>query len=153
MSANDDSRDVLVEPTPSGWLAAPSRETKRVGADTPRRPGRPLEMSETQVLARIREFATETRGLFRVHHAQPALYARARRLFGSWSAAVRAASSTGGTRHRPRAGGAGAGSSATATRPIRPGPRPIPATATRRASRTHSGNLSLASASRPATEP
>jgi hypothetical protein len=48
-------------------------------------------MSETQVLARIREFATETRGLFRVHHAQPALYARARRLFGSWSAAVRAA--------------------------------------------------------------
>jgi hypothetical protein len=91
MSANDDSRDVLSEPTPSGWLAAPARETKRAAADTPRRPGRPLEMSETQVLARIREFATETRGLFRVHHAQPALYARARRLFGSWSAAVRAA--------------------------------------------------------------
>jgi hypothetical protein len=30
-------------------------------------------------------------GLFRVHHAEPALYARARRLFGSWARALDAA--------------------------------------------------------------
>jgi hypothetical protein len=48
-------------------------------------------MSDAEVLDKIRAFAAETRGLFRAHQAQPALYARARRLFGSWSAAVRAA--------------------------------------------------------------
>ena len=30
-------------------------------------------------------------GLFRAHRTHPALYARARRLFGSWEGAVRAA--------------------------------------------------------------
>jgi len=92
MSANDDSRDVVIEPPAPAWQAAPARghESQPAGA-AKRRPGRPLEMNDAEVLARIRQFAAEARGLFRAHHAQPALYARARRLFGSWSAAVRAA--------------------------------------------------------------
>ena len=56
----------------------------------PRRRGRPLEMPPEQVLDRIRELGRQDR-LFRVHRDQPGLYARARRLFGSWSAAVQAA--------------------------------------------------------------
>jgi hypothetical protein len=43
------------------------------------------------VLQRIRALAARPPGLFRVHRNHPALYARARRLFGSWSAAVAAA--------------------------------------------------------------
>jgi hypothetical protein len=56
-----------------------------------RRTGRPLEMTAEQVLQAIHARAAEPGGLFRVHVAAPALYARARRLFGSWSAAVRRA--------------------------------------------------------------
>jgi len=57
----------------------------------PRRPrGRPLEMSADEVLQRIR-----TRGssgeLYRVHLVEPALYARARRLFGTWAQALASA--------------------------------------------------------------
>ena len=55
-----------------------------------RRRGRPLEMAPGQVLERIRERAAMG-GLFRVHLAEPALYARARRLFGSWAGALAAA--------------------------------------------------------------
>jgi len=55
-----------------------------------RRRGRPLEMSAEQLLERIRERAS-LGGLFRVHLAEPALYARARRLFGSWARALAAA--------------------------------------------------------------
>ena len=55
-----------------------------------RRRGRPLEMSPGQLLERIRERAGSG-GLFRVHLSEPALYARARRLFGSWARAVEAA--------------------------------------------------------------
>ena len=55
-----------------------------------RKRGRPLEMPAPDVLRRIRaEFDRGT--LFRMHHAQPALYARARRLFGSWANALAAA--------------------------------------------------------------
>jgi hypothetical protein len=55
-----------------------------------RRRGRPLEMSPGELLERIRERAAMD-GLFRVHLAEPALYARARRLFGSWAHALAAA--------------------------------------------------------------
>ena len=55
-----------------------------------RRRGRPLEMSSGELLERIRERAAKG-GLFRVHLAEPALYARARRLFGSWARALAAA--------------------------------------------------------------
>jgi len=55
---------------------------------TPRRKrGRPLEMQPAEVLHRIHELATQG-ALFRVHLDHPALYARARRLFGSWAGAV-----------------------------------------------------------------
>lgn len=56
----------------------------------PRKRGRPLEMTADEVLGRIRGLA-EDRGLFRIHHDHSALYARARRLFGSWAGALRAA--------------------------------------------------------------
>ncbi|MCE9627147.1 MAG: hypothetical protein K8R56_04425 [Candidatus Eisenbacteria bacterium] len=64
----------------------PSRETP----SAPRKRGRPLEMSVPEVLQRIRQLS-ESGALFRVHREQPALYARARRLFGSWSSALREA--------------------------------------------------------------
>jgi hypothetical protein len=47
-------------------------------------------MTADEVLGRIRGLAEE-RGLFRIHHDHAALYARARRLFGSWAGALRAA--------------------------------------------------------------
>lgn len=57
----------------------------------PRRRGRPSLMSPLALLERIRQLATRTEGLFRIHRTHSGLYARARRQFGSWSAAVRAA--------------------------------------------------------------
>ena len=48
-------------------------------------------MTREQVLERIRELSAAPEGLFRVHLSAPALYARARRLFGAWSTAVRLA--------------------------------------------------------------
>jgi len=56
-----------------------------------RRRGRPPEMSASELLDRIRRLATSRAGLFRVHQRFSSLYARARRHFGSWSAAVQAA--------------------------------------------------------------
>src|SRR5262249_31001014 len=56
-----------------------------------RRRGRPAAMSRDQVLDRIRQLANARGGLFKVHRTHGSLYARARRIFGSWSAAVSAA--------------------------------------------------------------
>ena len=53
--------------------------------------GRPSLMSAAAVLEKIGQLAIRREGLFRVHHTHPGLYARARRQFGSWAAAVRAA--------------------------------------------------------------
>jgi hypothetical protein len=47
-------------------------------------------MQPGEVMARIRDLAGRDR-LYRVHLDVPALYARARRLFGSWAAALAAA--------------------------------------------------------------
>jgi hypothetical protein len=56
-----------------------------------RRRGRPPKMSPQELLDRIRRLAESRGGLFRVHERNTSLYARARRSFGSWSAAVVAA--------------------------------------------------------------
>lgn len=48
-------------------------------------------MTRAEVLALIRSTARRPPGLFRAHHTRPDLYARARRMFGSWAAAVAAA--------------------------------------------------------------
>lgn len=61
------------------------------GVPPRRRRGRPELMSRAEVLDRIRAMAAHADGLFRVHQKNPDLYARARRQFGSWSAAVHAA--------------------------------------------------------------
>lgn len=55
------------------------------------RRGRPPIMTRELLIARIRELATAEGGLFRIHRAHPEVYARARRMFGSWSEAVRSA--------------------------------------------------------------
>jgi len=55
-----------------------------------RKRGRPLEMQPHEVLSRIRELALRN-ALFRVHLDAPSLYARARRQFGTWAAALLAA--------------------------------------------------------------
>src|SRR5262245_6001426 len=54
-----------------------------------RRPTR--DAQERSVLERIRSVARRRPGLFRVHRSHSRLYARARRLFGSWAAALAAA--------------------------------------------------------------
>lgn len=71
------SEDPTLPPAPSGTNGAPARRPR----------GRPLEMSREEVLRRIAALATEG-SLFRVHHEHPALYARARRQFGTWSRAL-----------------------------------------------------------------
>lgn len=62
-------------------------ETDTTNAPAARRRGRPLGMSADEVLAHIRRLAARDE-MFRVHLGHPALYARARRLFGSWAEAV-----------------------------------------------------------------
>jgi len=56
-----------------------------------RRRGRPIKMTRGEILERIRQLARRKDGLFRVHRKHAALYASARRMFGTWSAAVAAA--------------------------------------------------------------
>lgn len=53
--------------------------------------GRPSLMNPHTVLEKIRQLAGREQGLFRIHHTHSGLYARARRQFGSWAEAVRAA--------------------------------------------------------------
>jgi len=55
-----------------------------------RRRGRPPLASPDEVLEQIHKAAAGG-GLFRVHLDRPALYARARRLWGSWAGALLAA--------------------------------------------------------------
>ena len=73
----------------------PRAEPEGNGAGWPhpngRRRGRPPKMSAPELLDRIRRLAETRDGLFRVHQRFSSLYARARRNFGSWSAAVQAA--------------------------------------------------------------
>ena len=52
--------------------------------------GRPTLMRPDAVLDRIRHLANEN-GLYRIHRTHSSLYARARRQFGSWEGAVKAA--------------------------------------------------------------
>jgi hypothetical protein len=67
---------------------APTRAKPLAVSSGARRRGRPMEMAPEDVLTRIRVLATRDEGLIRVHITHPALYARARRLFGSWEGAV-----------------------------------------------------------------
>ncbi len=53
--------------------------------------GRPRLMTSEQVCAEIRRWLEAPGGLTVIHRRNPALYARARRQFGNWAAAVRAA--------------------------------------------------------------
>ncbi len=71
-------------------LDTPVRDTQDSPTAAARKRGRPLEMSADEVLRLIRE--KQAAGtLFRVHREQPALYARARRLFGTWAHALQMA--------------------------------------------------------------
>jgi hypothetical protein len=56
-----------------------------------RKRGRPALMTREQLLDSIRGVSGRPDGLFRVHRTDSDLYARARRMFGSWAAAVAAA--------------------------------------------------------------
>lgn len=82
MSATD-QHDLKEDTHPGGSTTA---------VEEPRRKrGRPLEMTPAQVLDRIRRLSASGDGLYRIHHTNSDLYARARRQFGSWAAAVKAA--------------------------------------------------------------
>lgn len=85
----------------------PALESERPAMSTsnepsPRKRGRPLEMQPQEVLRSIR--VLQQRGeLFRVHMRQPSLYARARRLFGTWAQALaKAGVDHAGTVHEAR---------------------------------------------------
>ncbi len=78
--------DVLTLASPPSGPPGPG--APRSGAMPARRRGRPVEMAPEIVLDRIRSLALGREGLFRVHRTHPSLYARARRLFGSWEGAV-----------------------------------------------------------------
>ena len=71
-------------------VADPAPRPEQFAQTLPRR-GRPREMSDQKLLERIRSLAESSDGLFRVHDRNLSLYSRARRSFGSWSAAVQAA--------------------------------------------------------------
>ena len=71
-------------------LADPATRPEMFAQTLPRR-GRPREMTDQKLLERIRGLAESRDGLFRVHDRNLSLYSRARRSFGSWSAAVQAA--------------------------------------------------------------
>jgi hypothetical protein len=76
----------------SAAMMADPRSTENASpAARGRRRGRPLDMPPEEVLQRIRSLAAREHGLFRIHLTEAPLYARARRLFGSWQGAVRAA--------------------------------------------------------------
>jgi hypothetical protein len=65
-------------------------DSRSAAGNAPRRRGRPPVRTPEDVLAEIRD-AAQAGLLFRVHFDRPALYARARRLWGSWSGALIAA--------------------------------------------------------------
>ena len=85
----------LLETPPAARLDA--RPSGSGPVPSARNRGRPLLMNRADLLERIREIARQPDGLFRVHHLDTGLYARARRQFGSWAAAVRAAGIDYGT--------------------------------------------------------
>jgi len=88
----------LLEMPPAARLDARPSAPGPVPAPRPGRSrGRPLLMNRAELLERIRALAHQPDGLFRVHHLDTGLYARARRQFGSWAAAVRAAGIDYGT--------------------------------------------------------
>jgi hypothetical protein len=77
--------------TPTMALDAADRGSRTAPRRVARSRGRPLLMSRLELLDRIRDLAGQPDGLFKVHHQDTGLYARARRQFGSWAAAVQAA--------------------------------------------------------------
>jgi hypothetical protein len=70
---------------------SPEPAKRALSARSGRPRGRPSEMSPATLLEKIRALAGREDGLFRVHLTHGAVYARARRQFGSWAAAVAAA--------------------------------------------------------------
>jgi hypothetical protein len=80
---SEDAQDSMESPP----LEAAPRPT---AVDAPRRRGRPPLCTPESVLDEIRSEAALGQ-LFRVHVHKPALYARARRGWGTWGGALRAA--------------------------------------------------------------
>ena len=90
MSAPTQRTLVIERDKPATPAFSLADSTERGHGFVPRRRGRPPLLTPDQVLGEIRTEAAEGR-LFRVHLEKPALYARARRLWGSWAEALRAA--------------------------------------------------------------
>jgi len=83
--------ETIAPPMEVGLRALEAARSGTNPSGTVRRRGRPMDMVPEDVLEHIRDLARHRNGLFRVHRERPALYARARRQFGSWEGAVRAA--------------------------------------------------------------
>jgi len=93
-SPSEGSRDAMTNPFEDATNPSPTTRTMSRPEPLPNRPrkrGRPALMTRDQVVSAIRDRASRPDGLFRVHLTDSDLYARARRMFGSWSAAVAAA--------------------------------------------------------------
>lgn len=93
MTITSDKAVLLGGPGARGARAPGGSEDPQAGpvAAPARGRGRPLLMSRDAVLEKIRQLAKREEGIFRVHLTHSGLYARARRMFGSWAAAVEAA--------------------------------------------------------------
>src|SRR5262245_10839602 len=88
MSSSDEQ--ALKTAPPMFVATPPSGQSSSSTSAGPRKRGRPTLMSPPSLLEKIRQIAGDG-GLFRIHHKHGSLYARARRQFGSWREAVRAA--------------------------------------------------------------
>jgi hypothetical protein len=86
-----DAFEIDAPVAPVVWSVGAAEARGATAAPVPRRRGRPPLMSRQAVLDRIRTIAARGDGLVRIHHTHGSLYARARRMFGSWRAAVAAA--------------------------------------------------------------
>ena len=81
-----------LDPSPAAASLTGAGVRAEAGVPEPRRRrGRPPRMTPHKLLDRIRLLARRPQSLFRVHLTHSSLYALARRRFGSWSEAVRAA--------------------------------------------------------------
>jgi len=87
MSARLSDHDTTTAVCEPARFGAPAPRNSR---PAPRRRGRPPLLTPDEALAQINGVAKAGQ-LFRVHLDQPALYARARRLWGSWAGALLAA--------------------------------------------------------------
>jgi hypothetical protein len=90
-TAGRDPAEASMDVTRSRGTSARDDTVAEGATRVTRKRGRPAIMTRDELLSLLRERATSPDGLFRVHLTDSDLYARARRMFGSWAFALAAA--------------------------------------------------------------